>query len=311
MSLGTLRGIYLSSPPKTHEPLPPAPTVTRFNWKEQPVEENQPTEECAFQIPDWVKKLIEGGKPSPADHPKDPQVSHTSNDGRLYVATRALPGRPGAYGSVSMSGGAGDDMRRGSPPTIQERGGEDARRNATGRNSCRGEQYANHWQQAWAGATQHQSVTTTAPQHMRRGQSSESRHVREIMECAKEQIQSDSNHEFNQKLASMRENVKQDLSRARTKYQWARWSYEMAKRAREQAIEEKETALVRNVNALLNKLDALESRNVYLLDLIEKGMLELYETRRHVRDIKASRARELNDLEVELRMKQLYLADMM
>ncbi|XP_071446855.1 coiled-coil domain-containing protein 157-like [Hetaerina americana] len=59
----------------------------------------------------------------------------------------------------------------------------------------------------------------------------------------------------------------------------------MAKTAREQAMQENDRALARHVTALLNKLDELERRNVYLLNLIEKGMLDLYKTRRYEKSI--------------------------
>jgi hypothetical protein len=99
MVLGELRGIYAESqPPKADEPLPPY--HTDIKPEEAPVTVSQERDEH-FPIPQWVEKIIEEEKPP--EEVKRPDISHNSNDGRIYQATKAFAEQPGAHGFLSMS----------------------------------------------------------------------------------------------------------------------------------------------------------------------------------------------------------------
>jgi hypothetical protein len=99
MVLGELRGMYAESePPKADEPLPRY--STDIEPQEAPATVSQKRDEH-LPIPEWVTKIIEEEKPS--EEVKEPQINHKSNDGRIYLATKAFAKRPGAYGFLSMS----------------------------------------------------------------------------------------------------------------------------------------------------------------------------------------------------------------
>jgi hypothetical protein len=99
MVLGELRGMYAESqPPKADEPLPPYSTY--IEPQDAPATVSQERDEH-LPIPEWVMKIIKEEKPP--EEVKRPEISHKSNDGRIYLATKAFAKQPVAYGFLSMS----------------------------------------------------------------------------------------------------------------------------------------------------------------------------------------------------------------